>query len=101
MLKNVANPDAEIMLGVDIDSKMEDEVRVTVIATGFDGDSAKSGRENPRADVSNGINQRTTSSNVLPGRPMIDPKRFEYGEEEEPELPTFVKKSPKRIQMDD
>ena len=31
----------------------------------------------------------------------IEEKKFDYLEDEEPELPLFLKKSPKRIQMDD
>ena len=39
MVKNVADPDALFMMGAAFDEGLEDEIRVTVIATGF-GDVA-------------------------------------------------------------
>ena len=103
VLKASASPDAETMLGVDIDSTLEDEVRVTVIATGFDGAyQAKKEEERPGKDVRDRINGRNAGEeNVLAGKPVVIETKLEYSEDEEPELPTFVKRSPKRIQMDD
>ena len=36
IINNAADPDANIIFGADIDESMEDEIKVTVIATGFD-----------------------------------------------------------------
>ena len=36
---DVADPDAQIIFGAGIDEEMEDAIKVTVIATGFDGRS--------------------------------------------------------------
>ena len=37
MVKEVADPDALFMMGAAFDEELEDEIRVTVIATGFGG----------------------------------------------------------------
>ncbi len=54
MVKEVADPDALFMMGTAFDETMEDELRVTVIATGF-GEVANpvpAGREEPAAAAS-------------------------------------------------
>ena len=40
MISNKASEDANIIWGAVIDENMEDEISVTVIATGFNGDDA-------------------------------------------------------------
>ncbi len=37
LIRQAADPDANIFFGADTDASLEDEVRITVIATGFDG----------------------------------------------------------------
>ena len=37
MVKDVADPDALFMMGAAFDDSLQDEIRVTVIATGFGG----------------------------------------------------------------
>src|SRR2546421_8729043 len=50
IIRGVAHPDANIIFGAVIDDTMGDEVRVTVIAAGFDRwDEAKSGRGERRS----------------------------------------------------
>jgi cell division protein FtsZ len=59
VIHSVAHPDANIIFGTVIDDEMGDEVRVTVIAAGFDrwdadrkpGESARAGRANDLAPV--------------------------------------------------
>lgn len=41
LVQQAANPDANIIFGAAFDPEMEDEIRVTVIATGFDKDEDK------------------------------------------------------------
>ncbi len=38
LIRQAADPNANIFFGADTDDNLEDEVRITVIATGFDGD---------------------------------------------------------------
>ncbi|HEX2575522.1 MAG TPA: cell division protein FtsZ, partial [Aquihabitans sp.] len=49
VIHGVAHPDANIIFGTVIDDEMGDEVRVTVIAAGFDRWDDKGGREVRRA----------------------------------------------------
>jgi cell division protein FtsZ len=49
VIHGVAHPDANIIFGTVIDDEMGDEVRVTVIAAGFDRWDDKTGREGRRA----------------------------------------------------
>lgn len=106
VLKEAASPDAETMLGVDINDQLEDEVHVTVIATGFDSSYAtKYNPQNtrtqyPQQEAVLTKPQAQREDNPIPGRPLIQRSGNDYNNSE-PELPTFVKKSPKRIQMDD
>ena len=37
LIRQAADPEANIFFGADTDDTLEDEVRITVIATGFDG----------------------------------------------------------------
>ena len=41
LVQEAAHPDANIIFGANFDESMQDEIRVTVIATGFEGGSAK------------------------------------------------------------
>lgn len=49
IIAQAADPEANIIFGAVIDERMEDEVRVTVIATGFDQRPGK--KERPRQDL--------------------------------------------------
>jgi cell division protein FtsZ len=52
VIRSAADPDANIIFGAVIDEALSDEVKITVIATGFDprdsGRSEESGREGPK-----------------------------------------------------
>ena len=95
VLKASASPDAEKrwILGVDIDTSLEDEVRVTVIATGFD--SAYSAKEPAKEPVGMYLRDKigqhdAEAGNALPGRPQIEPdtiKPIDYSEGVELEVP--------------
>ena len=56
LIKNEANPDANIIWGVSFDSELEDEMKVTIIATGFE--------KKPEDDL------RTGNIKVNPGNPF-------------------------------
>jgi cell division protein FtsZ len=57
VIKEAADPEANIIFGTVIDDRMRDEVKVTVIATGFDGTrKARPGRIGA-ADMAGGVEQ--------------------------------------------
>ena len=73
---DVADPDAHIIFGAGIDDTLEDSIRVTVIATGFDGRGSKG--ESLATPLSSG----TTLPNV-------EVKPFNFGDID---LPSFLRK---------
>ena len=48
MVADMADPEANIIFGAVIDEKMTDEIRVTIIATGFEPKRAKAGSPGSR-----------------------------------------------------
>ena len=64
VIHGVAHPDANIIFGTVIDDEMGDEVRVTVIAAGFDRWDEKTGREQRRPATAGGA-----GGDDRPGRP--------------------------------
>lgn len=51
IIAQAADPEANIIFGAVIDERLEDEVRVTVIATGFDQKAVKRERVKPEMDI--------------------------------------------------
>ena len=49
LVSQAAHPDANIIFGAVIDESMEDELRITVIATGFEQDKTQTSRELKRS----------------------------------------------------
>lgn len=69
MVEEKADPDANIIFGTIIDDNLGDEVRVTIIATGFDGaDSAGTPNEAP-SQQSQPMNQATPAPTADPVTP--------------------------------
>ncbi|MGI6663935.1 MAG: cell division protein FtsZ [Christensenellaceae bacterium] len=107
LVQSAADENANIFIGADIDENLEDEARVTVIATGFGGGEVTAANEapaeasvrTPGAATQQQETQQRPTANFAGGRTIET--REEEGQEEEPELPIFLKKSPRRIQMDD
>ncbi|MCR2792467.1 cell division protein FtsZ [Microbacterium sp. zg.Y625] len=68
LVKEAAHPEANIIFGTVIDDTLGDEVRVTVIAAGFDGGE-------PALRLDPVSTQRTTSAPVLPAVPAAEAAR--------------------------
>ena len=83
MVKEVADPDALFMMGAAFDEELEDELRVTVIATGFGGISNPvPGKEEPAKEDKPGI--------VPPGvGPVVPPTPLDENGKDEPESDPF------------
>ncbi|MCU1496523.1 MAG: cell division protein FtsZ [Acidimicrobiales bacterium] len=95
VIHGVAHPDANIIFGTVIDDEMGDEVRVTVIAAGFDRWDEKAGREGRRptaaggdADARSGRPERPSSSSDLFGSGGDD--ELSEGDDEF-DVPSFLK----------
>jgi len=89
VIHGVAHPDANIIFGTVIDDEMGDEVRVTVIAAGFDRWDEKAGREPRRA----GTAER--SGEVPAARPMrpsdLFPEDLPGDEGDDFDVPSFLR----------
>lgn len=78
MITNEANPDATIIFGAAFDDSLEDEMRITLIATGFDGSKASDMRRPaaPSADARRPADQTAD-------KPSAPVKEAEAGSEED------------------
>lgn len=92
-----ADPNARVIFGTVIDENMKDEVKITVIATGF-GEQRKSKRISPTmASQERKIEptlppKKTTPQPVSPQPKMKSPEQAKTKEEEELEIPAFIRK---------
>ncbi len=81
VIHGVAHPDANIIFGTVVDDEMENDVRVTVIAAGFDRWDGDRNSVRHRSSV---IDQDSA-----PDSPMHDP--FAVSDDEELDVPSFLK----------
>ena len=125
LVQSAADPAANIFIGADINENLDDEVHITVIATGFgseypiDGETVvKAPQNRTTASVSGTANLYGAvvsenkgevkppkaadwfgdklSSMKTPEAAAPVPQDLSFLEEDEPEIPVFLKKAPKR-----
>ncbi|MEA4852812.1 MAG: cell division protein FtsZ [Christensenella sp.] len=126
IIQEGADPEADVFFGVCIDPSLDDEVRITVIATGFDGPSADAVRpattqaENPgrpklKETISftddepidiepiptkkDGLNMSSIDSSGTETKGRQTPNLDVFGDEDL-EIPSFLKKKPRRNRTD-
>ena len=91
------DPDAKIIFGAVIDEKMEDEVKITVVATGFDEGS----RRKPVDSVAPAMPMEETKEEQgsVTRKPMFSTKSLEepakQDEQDELDIPAFIRKKMK------
>ena len=81
VIHGVAHPDANIIFGTVVDDEMENDVRVTVIAAGFDRWDGDRSASRSRA--------AGTTAGVSSGAPDSDP--FAVADDDELDVPSFLK----------
>jgi len=78
IIAEAVDPEANIIFGTVQDERMQGEVRITVIATGFDGSRAAASASAPKASVANkvgvGTRRATASSSEPPPRQPPEPE---------------------------
>lgn len=93
LVKEVVDPSCNIIFGSGIDPKMEDEVEITVIATGFNGGTAtdEMKQEVKRTVVNNYVEeeQKPEPVNMEEPKPNIPTSRVEVSDSD---IPSFIKK---------
>ena len=99
LVKEVVDPSCNIIFGSGIDPKMEDEVEITVIATGFSGGTAtdEMKQEVKRNIVNNYVEEEAkseTNVNVEEPKQDIPSSRVEVSDSD---IPSFIKKLKNRF----
>ncbi len=123
IIQEGADPEADVFFGVCIDPTLDDEVRITVIATGFDAPGTVGGGNVVQApkqkveekieftdevtlDLEPTIPHRERQASVAPAMPelkeMGEPQAdsLEPFGDEDLEIPSFLKKKPRRNRTD-
>ncbi len=101
IVQEAAHPDANIIFGAVIDETLEDDIRITVIATGFDT-RAKMDKERMERQLGQNrpqtyrkLEQRQPSpqkSYVPPFRKKVEPISGDFVIENDLDVPTFIRK---------
>ena len=104
LVKEVVDPSCNIIFGSGIDSKMDDEVEITVIATGFSGASVQEDmkQEVKRTIITN--NPPTEEQTVIDAveHPMVEQEKEEKSPSsrvsiDDSDIPSFIKKLKSRF----
>ena len=125
-IQDAADPQANYFIGADVDPNLDDEVRITVIATGFGpqqgeksfdvrdvinskvNDLSESRKDEPEQNKIRNIDDESglvlgSGDKDFQGAPESakEKKRPILLDDEEPDLPVFLRTSPKRLRSDD
>ena len=87
IIREAADDDANIIFGAVIDESMHDEMKITVIATGFDKESADAGSTAASAGMSSTAPRYTRTPGDDLQRPTVNPNRTD-----DLDVPTFIRK---------
>lgn len=82
LVQQAAHPDANIIFGATFDENMQDEIRVTVIATGFDDD--KKIGEKPYTEAEKRVEQQAAAEEVPCAEPVATESEAKNPPKEEP-----------------
>ena len=97
VVRESADPDANIIFGAVIDENLKDEIRITVIATGFEFKEGENSQDLGRTIERPKKQQHTVKEEFQ--KPVVEPKheevKYEEPKEEEPEIdiPAFLRRS--------
>ncbi len=99
MVEDMVDEDANIIFGAVRDDGLKDEIRVTLIATGFGEDASESQEEAKPADAKNMGPEFFASEQELKKkrekkleRPKYNPSQREFYETQDLDIPTFLRK---------
>ena len=97
VVRESADPDANIIFGAVIDESLNDEIRITVIATGFEAENDQYSLEEkkvelPRVSVSNQIKEEVASTVVDKEEVVAN----NYEEEVDLDIPVFLRRTKRK-----
>jgi cell division protein FtsZ len=108
LIQSAVDPDANILFGAYIDPNLDDEVRITVIATGF-GEMQQPPSVQPRKKMEERISYQEPimidDEGIMPQKTTFEKPEKEsepldiYGDDDL-ELPSFLRKKPRRQRTD-
>lgn len=90
VIHEAAGDDAEIIFGAVHDKELEGELRVTVIATGFDARNDSGGAKVIRANFGERKRPRRTPAETAREVPTM--RRLEFADPRDLEIPTFIRR---------
>lgn len=102
VITSALDPNARVIFGAVIDDRMDDELKITVIATGFNANKSggdvgtvKSYSPNPifgkdESDDTAAVNKAEQKSTIF--KKKQEPKKEEVEEDNELDIPTFIRK---------
>ena len=90
LIRQAVDPDANIIFGAGVDETLEDEIKITVIATGFD--SLKKQPEVTRRET---VAPPRRENNVEPEKPRRTPTESRTFEPDDLDIPTFLRRREK------
>ncbi|WP_027623331.1 cell division protein FtsZ [Clostridium lundense] len=94
IVQQAADPDANIIFGAVIDENLKDEIRITVIATGFECEKEKK-RESENFNVGNIANNANNTNNQSQSQANSEAaadNNFDNYNENDLEIPTFLRR---------
>ena len=97
IIQSAAHEDANIIFGAVLDEKMKDEVKITVIATGFRGDNHLQRHERAVSAAAAAISQARTASAYIAPRPEVraaEPPPQAHSEAPKPVAPPPITQRP-------
>ena len=95
VISEVADPEANIILGSVVDEDLEDEVKVTVIATGFDREEQKQTAEQIRDKEKSSDKQQSQQKRKKEQKPEDDFDIQSFGDDDL-DIPAFLRKNKNR-----
>lgn len=99
VVRESADPDANIIFGAVIDESLNDEIRITVIATGFEAESDRYSLEEkkvetPKISVSNQIKEEVASTTTNADKEEVVANNYE--EEVDLDIPVFLRRAKRK-----
>ncbi len=93
IISKAAHPDANIIFGAVVDDTLGDEVRVTVIAAGFDrwGQREAEDLVKPEEDIFSAPAMASSNDRVLNLEPEQEEERLIFDAEEDLDIPSFLR----------
>ena len=95
VVRESADPDANIIFGAVIDETLNDEIRITVIATGFESDEVEETIDDGMPQSRSTKQVKTVKEEVVEKRHIEEPKPKVEEEEEDLDIPVFLRRSRK------